>query len=31
MEEVALGNRTPGKKPKCNYFYLKIKDETLGS
>lgn len=29
MEEVALDNRTPGKKPKYNYFQLKIKDETL--
>lgn len=28
MEEVALGNRTPGKKPKCNYFHLKMKGET---
>lgn len=29
MEEVALGNRTPGKKPKYKYFSVKTKDETL--
>lgn len=29
MEEVALGNRTPGKKPKYNYVCVKTKDETF--
>lgn len=29
MEGVALGSRTPGKKPKYNYFCVKIEEETL--
>jgi len=29
MEEVALGNRIPGKKPKYNDFSVKTEDETL--